>query len=81
LREFGLKDIFKFLYRASEHGFDSSKFHSKCDGIPNTSTILKANGFIFGGFTVATWDCFEEFKSDPNAFLFSLTKNTINHEK
>jgi hypothetical protein len=38
-------------------------------------TILKANGssYIFGGFTPINWDCSGQFKSDPNAFLFSLT--------
>jgi hypothetical protein len=48
LCEFGLKDKFKLLYRASETGFHSSQFHSKCDGKPNTLSILKANGFVFG---------------------------------
>ena len=56
LCEFDLKAQFKLLYRASETGFLSSQFHSKCDYIPNTLTILKANGFIFGGFTSVTWD-------------------------
>ena len=72
LCEFNSKDTFKLLYRASQDEFASNDFHSKCDGIPNTLTILKANGFIFGGFTSATWDE-AGFKSDPNAFLFSLT--------
>ncbi len=38
-------------------------------------TILKAKGsnFIFGGFTSVSWDSFSEDKSDPNAFIFSLT--------
>ena len=38
-------------------------------------TILKANRFIFGGFTPVTWDSSSEWKSDPHAFLFSLTNN------
>ena len=77
LCEFGLKDKFKLLYRASEHGFHSSQFHSKCDYIPNTLTILKPKGteFIFGGFTKAIWDGSGGHKSDPDAFLFSLTNN------
>ena len=61
------------MYRASQDGFHSSKFHSKCDGKGNTLTILKANGFIFGGFTSIAWDVSGQWKSDPNAFLFSLT--------
>ena len=73
LCQFTQMDKFKFLYRASKHGFGSKDFHSKCDGKANTLTILKANGFIFGGFTSASWDSSGKYKSDPNAFLFSLT--------
>ncbi len=38
-------------------------------------TLLKAKrpSYIFGGFTSVNWDSFNEFKPDPNAFLFSLT--------
>ena len=75
LCEFDLQDTFKLLYRASEHGFDANNFHSKCDGKANTLTIFKASecSFIFGGFTSATWIGSGQWKSDPNAFLFSLT--------
>jgi hypothetical protein len=36
---------------------------------------LKAKGtsFIFGGFTSIDWNGIFQYKSDPNAFLFSLT--------
>ena len=38
-------------------------------------TILKAkkSSNIFGGYTTVSWDSFSGDKSDPNAFLFSLT--------
>jgi hypothetical protein len=41
----------------------------------NTLTILKAKrtSYIFGGFTSIGWDSSGQFKSDPSAFLFSLT--------
>ena len=75
LCEFNPKDKFTLLYRGSIHGFSSNNFHSKCDGKANTLTIIKVCGtsFIFGAFTTAVWDCSNQFKSDPNAFLFSLT--------
>ena len=75
LCEFDLKDKFKLLYRASRDGFDSNDFHLKYDGYPNTLNIFKAKGtsFIFGGFTSVAWDVSDQRKSDPNAFLFSLT--------
>ena len=73
--EFNLEDKFKLLYRASEDDFCSNVFHSKCDEKPNTLTILKASEslFIFGGFTTKSWDGNSGYKTDPNAFLFSLT--------
>ena len=48
----------EILYRASEHGFASNDFHSKCDGKGNTLIIFKASEslFIFGCFASSTWD-------------------------
>jgi hypothetical protein len=63
------------LYRGTRDGFDSIDFHSKCDGHSNTLTLLKVKGseFIFGGYTTVSWDGSRGPKSDPNAFIFSLT--------
>ena len=77
LCEFNTNNKFKLLYWASRDGFRGSDFHSKCDDRPNTLTLFKASGssFIFGGYTLASWESCDtgKFKSDPNAFLFSLT--------
>jgi hypothetical protein len=35
-------DKWSLLYRGTRDGFDSSDFHSKCDGHSNTLTLLKA---------------------------------------
>ena len=61
----------KMIYQASKDGFD--KFHSKCDGYLRTLTVIKAvnSSNIFGGYTEADWTS-SSWKSDPNAFLFSL---------
>jgi hypothetical protein len=66
------------LYRGTRDGFGAKDFHSKCDGHSNTLTILKAkeSSFIFGGFTTVDWESCPwpgKYKSDPNAFIFSLT--------
>jgi hypothetical protein len=63
------------LYRGSRDGFGAANFHARCDNHNNTLTILKAKGssFIFGGFTSVTWNGSGQYKSDPSAFLFSLT--------
>jgi BTB/POZ domain-containing protein KCTD9 len=58
-------------------GIGLKDFHSKCDGHSNTLTIIKAkeSEFIFGGFTSVSWEssAYGKFKSDPYAFIFSLT--------
>jgi hypothetical protein len=82
LCEFSSNDKWSLLYRGTRDGFDSDDFHSKCDGHSNTLTIFKAkqSSFIFGGFTTVSWESSTDSKwiSDRNAFIFSLTKKTIN---
>jgi hypothetical protein len=73
--EFSSKDKWTLLYRGTRDGFGAANFHSKCDGQKNTLTILEAHGtsYIFGGFKSIGWKSSGGYKSDPNAFLFSLT--------
>jgi hypothetical protein len=78
LCEFLPNDKWSLLYRGTRDGFDSNDFHSKCDGHANTLTIFKAeqSEFIFGGYTTVAWESCSKsgkWKSDPNAFIFSLT--------
>jgi hypothetical protein len=66
-------DKWQLLYRASDHGYEARDFHAKCDDKINTLTIIKTtDGYIFGGFTVRTWESEEEYKLDWQAFIFSL---------
>jgi hypothetical protein len=75
LCEFSPSDKWSLLYRGTRDGFGAKDFHSKCDGHSNTFTIFKAKGssYIFGGYTTVAWDSSSKWKSDPNAFIFSLT--------
>jgi len=75
LCEFSPNDKWSMLYRGTRDGFEPSDFHSKCDGHSNTLTIVKAKGssYIFGGFTTVKWESSNKHKSDPDAFIFSLT--------
>ena len=76
LCEFSQNSKFILIYKGSRDGFDAKDFHSKCDGVPSTLTILQAkeSQFIFGGYTEAPWESGRgRYKSDPKAFLFSLT--------
>ncbi len=79
LCEFSSKDKWTLLYRGTRDGFGAADFHSKCVGRKNTLTILKAKetSFVFGGFTTVYWESSYGYKSDRNAFLFSL-KNKCN---
>ncbi len=63
------------LYRATRDGFTSKTFHSKCDGVGNTITIIKNNlNFVFGGYASSAWHNSGGRINDPNAFLFSLRR-------
>jgi hypothetical protein len=75
LCEFSTNEKWSLLYRGTRDGFEPSDFHSKCDGHSSTLTIFKAaeSAYIFGGFTTVSWDSSDDSKSDPNAFIFSLT--------
>jgi hypothetical protein len=64
------------IYRASIDGFGLSTFHSKCDSILGTLTIIKTiNKNVFGGFTKANWDSHGN-KPDNASFVFSVDKFT-----
>jgi hypothetical protein len=76
------KKKFTLLWRGSRDGFSSGDFHSRCDGHPNTLTvILDTNGNIFGGFTPVEWESetWNKGKADPSlkSFIFTL-KNPHN---
>ena len=61
------------IYRGSDHGFAAASFHSNCDNMGPTITIIKTtSNRIFGGFTAANWESSGGFKNDPSAFLFSV---------
>jgi hypothetical protein len=66
---------FTLLWRGSRDGFGYGDFHRRCDGHPNTLTvILDTKGNIFGGFTPMEWDSRSGNHADPslNSFLFTL---------
>ena len=73
LCDFPIDQKWNLIYRASEDGFESLNFHSKCDDKPNTLIIIKSiNGNIFGGYTEQSWCGNGSNKADPNAFIFCL---------
>ncbi len=76
-----LKEV-KLVYRASRDGFSGYSFHSKCDGISNTVTIIKTtSNSVFGGFTSASWPSYYGSNYDANAFIFSLRRSGISNKE
>ena len=68
----------KLLYRATQDGFTSLAFHSKCDNKANTITIIKNNlNYVFGGYTSVSWTSLGNYSSDSNAFIFNLRRNGV----
>ena len=56
---------------------ESYRNSSKCDGHAKTLTVIKSeHNQVFGGFTKQTWNGDNEWKKDPTAFIFSITKQT-----
>jgi hypothetical protein len=73
LCEFPVRQKLNLIYRASQDGFETVNFHSKCDNKPNTLIIIKStNGNVFGGYTEKTWNHAGFYKADQNSFIFSL---------
>jgi hypothetical protein len=55
-------------------GFAAKDFHKLCDMKGPTLTVIEAtDDFIFGGYTSETWDGNCVHKSDPTAFIFTLS--------
>ena len=50
-----LQGKWRLLFRASRDGFAAETFHSKCDNLGPTVTIVKNGNYIFGGFTDVSW--------------------------
>ena len=73
LCEFTFKEKWTLIYRGSSDGFGARDFHAKCDDKSSTLTILKSSEFIFGAYTNMAWESSNCCKTDPKAFIFSLT--------
>jgi hypothetical protein len=66
------------LWRGTRDGFAASMFHSKCDGKTNTITIIKSTlNYVFGGYASVAWDSTSGYKTDANAYLFTLRANGV----
>ncbi|CDW73378.1 tldc domain-containing protein [Stylonychia lemnae] len=69
------------IYKGSRDGFKVANFHSKCDNQgPTISFIQSEHVQIFGGYTSISWTSHNSYHKDDEAFVFSLTKNTLHKQ-
>lgn len=59
-------------YHAKTDGWDSTTFHSKCDGKGPTVSIIQVGNYTFGGYTDVSWQSSCGYTSAAKAFIFSL---------
>jgi hypothetical protein len=73
LCRFDASSKWNLIYQASRDGRTAQAFHSKCHKKKKTLTIIKSTeGYIFGGYTDQAWNSGGQYRSDKNAFIFSL---------
>jgi len=67
----------ELLYSATKDGDSAEKFHSKCNNQGPTVTLFETDkDNIFGGYTSKDWTSNNNYKIDPDCFIFTL-KNTF----
>ncbi len=63
-------------YRRSDHGANSSTFHSLCNGKgPSISLIQTNTNQVFGGYNANSWSSNGNYTSSSSNFLFSVTND------
>ncbi|CAH3123360.1 unnamed protein product [Porites lobata] len=62
----------KLCYRATDHGWRSSTFHAKCNGMGPSVTFIRVGEYIFGGYTDRNWHSGGHFTHSVHGFLFSF---------
>ena len=63
----------EILFRTNVDGDGSNNFHNKCNGKGPTITFIKTTtGKRIGGFANISWASTNNYREDPNAFIFSL---------
>ncbi|RMX55964.1 hypothetical protein pdam_00025207, partial [Pocillopora damicornis] len=76
---------FMKCYHAETDGWDSTTFHSKCDGKGPTVSIIQVSNYTFGGHTDVSWQSMHflsislaagscGYTAAAKAFIFSLYK-------
>ena len=68
------------IYRGSRDGLNRKAWHSKCDNITNTVTVILSNfNYVFGGYTSVGFTSVNttRYVNDTSAYIFSLRQGSI----
>ena len=57
------RSYWKRCWRGSVNGWHTQTFHQLCDDLGPTVTIVRAYGYIFGGYTDKSWKCMCSIKN------------------
>jgi hypothetical protein len=66
---------FSLLWRGGRDSFKARDFHDRCDGHPNTRTLIEGTrGNVFGSLTPVSWESGFKHKADASlkSFVFRL---------
>lgn len=72
------------VFRASEHGWSSQAFHSRCDFTPPLPTLVllkTSTGRVCGAFNPLGWQSRDDYRDSLKAFLFVVTSAQGDVEK
>ena len=64
---------FALIYKASVDGYGGEDFHKKCDGKKKIVVLIKANNYIFGGYTKTCFKSRGDLVKGKESFIFSLS--------
>ncbi|KAL3768632.1 hypothetical protein ACHAW5_004327 [Stephanodiscus triporus] len=78
LKEDGSDGELSLLYRGSSDGLSGPAFHSKCDNMGCTLTIIETScGKVIGGYSNTSWTSRGSYSAANKAFLFALSGGGI----
>ena len=61
------------IYKASVDGFGAEDFHRKCDEKDKILVLIKANEYLFGGYSEQAFNSTGEYIKSDQSFIFSLS--------
>ncbi|KAL9961572.1 hypothetical protein ACROYT_G030534 [Oculina patagonica] len=67
-----LPSKWKLCYRATDHGWSASTFHSQCNSLGPSVTFIRVGEYIFGGYTDRDWHSGSSYTDSTYSFIFSF---------